>query len=184
MYAEGNEITTMEKSKRIDEEAVCIDSIMDFLGRKYSCEDIQFQIEPQDPPDFWITVAGRKYAAEVTSIVTDEGYHAHCNKLREEVRKTCTEKNCIMGKYVLIVKRRPAIPKRNSEEWRNLISNITALIGSTSGDQTLEETCLYNDSQGKLVIEKNIEELQVGNNAHTLVLIEDESVSVNFLLGG
>ena len=56
-----------DRSKRIDEELVSIESLAYFLKENRACREINIQREVDDPPDFWITISGEKFGAEVTS---------------------------------------------------------------------------------------------------------------------
>jgi len=71
-------VTKRKASGRINEEHVCIDSFIQHLREIDKKQEITFYEEPNDPPDFWVTIAGVKYAVEVTSIVTDYGYDDLC----------------------------------------------------------------------------------------------------------
>jgi hypothetical protein len=55
-------------TKRIDEEIVCADSFACHLKQKCGCNRVEIQRETDDPPDFWLTIDGIRFAVEVTSI--------------------------------------------------------------------------------------------------------------------
>lgn len=69
-------VTKNGPMNRIDEEWVSADCLAHYLRNVCRCNDVQVQKAKDDPPDFWITVDGHTFAAEVTSIVTDAGYRA------------------------------------------------------------------------------------------------------------
>ena len=87
-------------SDRIDEELVCIESLVHYLKENQGYQEIHIQREFNDPPDFWLTISGEKFAAEVTSIVTDYSYDALCHKLGDAIRRDCELNNYLKGKFL------------------------------------------------------------------------------------
>lgn len=144
---------TADKSTRIDEELVCIESLAHFLEER-GIQEIQIQREPDDPPDFWISISGEQFAAEVTSIVADHDYDALCSKLKDTIRSSCESDSCLNGKYVLLVMDRPEIPKRTSRQWEELVLAATSYIRTTVSDQMADRIYLIQDSNGYLAVEK------------------------------
>lgn len=144
---------TADKPVRIDEELVCIESFAHFLKER-DYRDILIQRESDDPPDFWISIAGERYAAEVTSIVVDYGYHDLCSKLKEAILKNCEALGCLNGKYALVVMGHPKIPKRTSGQWRTIVEHATSYIRDTKNNQRAEKKYLLKDTNGNLAIEK------------------------------
>ena len=72
------------QSDSIDEELVCIDSLLHHLKENLGYLDVLVEREQNDPPDFWVTVSGQKFAAEVTSIVNDQAYIGLCENLDQQ----------------------------------------------------------------------------------------------------
>jgi len=72
--------------ERIDEERVCIDSLVRYIRKLPGCSDVSFREESDDPPDFWLSVAGRDFAVEVTAITTSADYHNRTRELLQAVK--------------------------------------------------------------------------------------------------
>lgn len=143
-----------DRSKRIDEELVSIESLAYFLKENRACREINIQREVDDPPDFWITISGEKFGAEVTSIVTGYGYNAICMKLEDEIERDCNASNCLNGNYALTVMSYPEIPKRASGQWRELVAEAKSYISATRNNSRADKKHLLQDSNGYLAIEK------------------------------
>jgi len=139
---------------KIDEELVCADSLVFCLKHRHGCHQVDVRREENDPPDFWITVNGVLFAAEVTSVVEGENYHARGRKLREDINKTAHQKGCLAGSYALSIKREPIIPKRNSDEWHNIIGQAISFIEATKSVTSTEAFALIDEGLNKLTIEK------------------------------
>jgi len=147
-------ITKRRASGRINEEYVCIDSFIQHLREIDSRQVITYCEERDDPPDFWVTIAGVTYAVEVTSIVTDYGYDATCKKLLETIRSESQTNNGIKGTYALRIMRRPDIPRRGTSHWKTLVSTAATKIREMSNAPCGAESCLLKDTHGYLVIQK------------------------------
>jgi hypothetical protein len=143
-----------EVSKRIDEELVCIESLAHFLKENKACRELHIQREVDDPPDFWITICGENFGAEVTSIVADYGYNALCMKLEDAIEKDCKANNCLNGNYVLTLMGYPKIPKRTSGQWEELIAEARSYITATMNNSRANKRHLLQDPNGYLAIEK------------------------------
>ena len=119
------------KSEKTKEEQVSVDSLVHYLQRKCGCQEVQWQEEPKDPPDFWITISGKKYAVEVTSITLepDNSYDDHCQKLAAKIQQISKSKNILKSNYELQVMERPNIPK--SRSWKHLVSKATDYLEQT-----------------------------------------------------
>lgn len=142
------------KKNRIDEELVCVDSLAHNLKHLHGCSDVKVHQETNDPPDFWIDVDGLRYAAEVTSIVKDQAYHATCTSLKDMAKKNATDEKVLFGTYCLNIIRHPDLPRRNSKEWVALVSKVLSFIRNTASDKSTEKFSLLNDQQGHLSIQK------------------------------
>lgn len=143
-----------EERKHIDEEVVCLDSLVHHLKQRCGCLNVQFEREQNDPPDFWINIDGQRYAVEITSIVTGQDYRATCWKLKEAIERSASRKGVLNGTYSLNITRKPSFPRRSSKEWRTLIDKATSFIKSTiSADPSEERTLLANEN-GIVGIEK------------------------------
>lgn len=149
------EIMTKKRvSDRIDEERVCVDSFVQHLKEMDNRQEITVCKEPNDPPDFWVIIAGMKYAVEVTSIVTDADYYEWCRELAETIRLECKENNDIKGTYALSIIRRPHIPKKGTTDWRTLVSTAVIKIREMSDAPQEAESYLLKGANGYIEIQR------------------------------
>jgi len=147
-------MTEDHKAKRIDEEMVCADSLVHCLRYQCGCHEVTVEREEDDPPDFWFTIEGKRYAGEVTSIVTSQGYHAHCRKLEDAIRNSSKEGGSIIGTYALLIMRHPKIPRSTSSKWRDLVRQATSFVSATRDVESTGEARLLEDPDGHLDIKK------------------------------
>src|SRR5712692_3282244 len=150
-------MSTSGKSDRIDE-PVGIDSLVQHMREIYGGQEIPWRKEKEhnDPPDFWITVAGNEYAVEVTIIVVegDSGYDAQCNYLCNSTNTEADAVKDIIGTYALTVSERPEIPKRRTTRWKKLVSTALTNMRAMSNSPCDAEVCLLKDENGSLAINK------------------------------
>ncbi len=139
---------------RIDEERVCIDSLVQHLRGIDGGSSVEAQEEPDDPPDYWLTIGGHRFAVEVTSIVTDQGYDALCRALCDSVEVQNESDFPFVGTYAFNVLRRPDIPKRGSKEWKKLIADAKAGIENLAGSPPDSKVRLSQDANGRIDIFK------------------------------
>ena len=71
---------------RIDEELVCADSLKHALESRLSCRVSSLRKIDNDPPDFALRIDGTEFFAEVTSIVADQTFHAHCREFANVIQ--------------------------------------------------------------------------------------------------
>jgi hypothetical protein len=142
------------QSDSIDEELVCIDSLLHHLKENLGYLDVLVEREQNDPPDFWVTVSGQKFAAEVTSIVNDQAYIGLCENLESAVFDASKSNNYLNGKYALIFARRPDIAKRGSKRWKTVVSTATEFVATTQHLSSSDEHLIHEDDDGKLSIKK------------------------------
>jgi len=138
---------------RINEEYVCIDSFIRHIREIDNIQEIEYCDEPNETVDFWVTIAGVKYAVEVTSISADDHYDALCYELLESICSECETSNNAKGTYALILSGRPRIPRRITCQ-RKLISTAATRIQEMSNAPCGVESCLLKDTNGHLAIEK------------------------------
>ena len=150
---------------RFDEELVCADSLAHHLKSYCGCSKVKIRREPNDPPDFWFDIDSQEYAAEVTSIVSDQGYHAACTALKDTVKKSAIAEGSIIGSYCLKVTQRPNLPRKHSTEWRDLCDKALCFIRDTDSKGASEETFLLEEKEGKLSI------LKIDTNGATVGLL-------------
>lgn len=143
-------------TSKIDEEQVCIDSLYQHFLRKNISARVRK--EPDDPPDYWIKVAGVEYAVEITSVVNDFGYKAECIRLHKVIQTELDKIDEFAGTYVLSVDDRPELPKKNSNEWHNLLAEASSWIRNTRHFAPGTRVSLISDSTGRLELEKLLED--------------------------
>src|SRR5271157_5348607 len=151
-------------SEKIDEERVCIDSLVQCLGRLPGGQEISFRKETSDPPDYWLNLGGRDFAVEVTAVTTDMGYRDLCRKLHQSVKQACALVPELAGAYGLEVSRRPEIPKRNSKEWHSLVARACEGIHSLGGRPINTSSTLLSDANGSLKIRRLSDRSDFGFN--------------------
>ncbi|MBN1943081.1 MAG: hypothetical protein JW849_07280 [Phycisphaerae bacterium] len=143
-----------DNNKRIDEELVCADSLSHNLRQYCGCSDVQVQREKNDPPDFWVYVDNRRYAVEITSIVTEQAYLATCRAFKDAVEDFAKNHSDLKGSYVLQIKRKPQLPHRESREWHALVIEAATFIQKTVSNESIEEFPVLKGRQGCLSIRK------------------------------
>jgi len=127
----------------------------DYLKHQIGCREIQAKREPNDPPDFWLEVNGKKFAVEVTSLAKDVGYFPRCKKLAKAIETKAIENGWLCGQYILKILSKPEIPKPNSAAWREVVEGGLKYIHHTINLSRADERILQRDSKGMLSIEKH-----------------------------
>jgi hypothetical protein len=150
------------RGDRIDEEAVCIDALVQCLSKLLGGNTVSFRGEPDDPPDYWISVAGRNFAVEVTAVTTGVGYKALCDELFEAVKKGCCSDSTWQGGYAVHIARQPEIPKK--KKWKHLVSQTCSAIASLLSQPAGTECTLISDGHGKLQVVKLSDKSDFGFN--------------------
>jgi hypothetical protein len=140
--------------KRIDEELVSIDCLAHCLKEQCGCSQVEIEREPDDPPDFWVTVDGVRFAAEVTSIVTEQSYRANALKLKRAIENSARETGALIGKFVLTLERHPTLPQSSTREWRDLVDQAKSFIETTALTESTKEFPLLKSPDGHLRIRK------------------------------
>jgi len=128
------------------------------------CPDVSFREESDDPPDFWLSVAGREFAVEVTAITTGADYHNRTRELLQAVKEDSPSDCTWQGAYALEISRRPEIPKRNSKAWKQLVAQASSTILSLVSQPAGTARTLLSDGRGKLQIVKLSEKSDFGFN--------------------
>ncbi len=144
----------MSTNKRINEELVCVDALSHCLKDQCGCATVAVDKEENDPPDFWVTVDGERFAAEVTSIVARQDYRATCGKLKRSIRDSVKEQGSVDGSYALLIMRHPRLPKSTSREWWSLVAQAASFIIATRDAESTEEVRLLENTDGHLGIKK------------------------------
>jgi len=137
-----------------DEELVCVDSLAHYLKTYCGCGTVEVRRESSDPPDFWIDIDSQEYAAEVTSIVIEQGYHAVCTAFKDSLKNSAMSEDIIKGSYCLQLTRQPKIPRKKSTQWRDLSDRALSFIRDTSSIDSPQKVLLLNDNEGQLSIRK------------------------------
>lgn len=142
-----------DEYRRIDEEKVSIDSLVHCLKSQHGCL-VKVNKEEDDPPDYWITVDNICYAAEVTSIVTEQGYHAKLKKLAHIIQKEAQNANSLSGTYVLSMRRIPTLPRFSTKSGFAIINDVCMYIRKTQYKESSNKYTIWKDLCGTLHIEK------------------------------
>ena len=139
------------RADKIDEECVCIDSLVQRIRQLDGSTTVIVQREKSDPPDFWLSLSDRRLAVEVTSIVSDYGYPALCSALHSSVKGQCSG---IAGTYAIEVFRRPSIPKNGSNQWKALVAEAVTSLRAMSGSPSTNPVVLLREREGRLTLSK------------------------------
>lgn len=139
------------RADKIDEECVCIDSLVQRIRQLDGSNTVIVQREKNDPPDFWLSLSDRRLAVEVTSIVSDYGYPALCSALHSSVKSQCSG---IAETYAIEVFRRPSIPKNGSNQWKALVAEAVISLQAMSGSPSTNPVVLLGDREGRLTLSK------------------------------
>ena len=140
-----------ETRQCIDEEWVCADSLKHCLEQSGS-HHVSVLKEADDPPDFWMTIDGETFAAEVTSLSPGEAYSASCKRLTRQISRSLREQGNLTGTYVLCFRRRPGRPRRTSPRWRALVANATSFLHATRDASATDEVRLLDHDDGHVAI--------------------------------
>lgn len=136
--------------QKFDEELVCAESIVYTLKHNPAVQQVNIGREIHDPPDFWLTVDGRKFAVEVTAIVKDQQYLARSRDFEIAVRRKANLYNKVDGTYIIYIHEPTTLPKKNSTEWYGLIDRAVENIHKKRHDGSKHS--LYHDARKSLAI--------------------------------
>lgn len=145
---------TPTNKKLIDTEKVSIDALVHFLVSEKCCEKVLIDEELDDPPDFWMTVAGERFAVEVTTITNDYTHEDHRNQLREAIEKECRKADCPHGVYMLGVTGRPQLPSARTKRGRETIQKAVNEV-LTLGKRSITAP-VFEDETGQLHIKRSL----------------------------
>ena len=150
--------------KYIDKEIVSMDCLAHHLKDVHGCDcDVQRVPQGRDPPDFWMSVDGERFAVEVTIIVTSEPYHARCRELKDDIKTAMMDCAGTTGTYALVVSGHPALPKKKQKEWHDLVSRALCFVSTTQHVPSTDQHHLLEDGRSRLGIQKlNNEAATVG----------------------
>jgi len=132
--------------KKIDEEKVSADCLSHFLFCNGAL-DVIAEPNKNDPPDYWFTIDGFKFAVEITSIVNDQSYLASLKNFIFSLEKQLNHKNQLIGTYQISVTRMPTIPPKNSKHLKSLVNYTCSIIESQYNLRT-SKTDIMNDPNG------------------------------------
>ena len=140
--------------RRIDEELVCADALRHVLLERCGCQTVDIRRENDDPPDFTVTIDGKAFSTEVTSVVSNQQYHAHVREFAAAIDGAAREKDILVGNYIVSVRRVPSIPRPNSARGRQLIEAALAYVLGTQQRDEEVELLLSKDEAGYIEIKK------------------------------
>lgn len=141
-------------SRKIDEERVCIDALIQYLKEVCDSSCIEAQEEADDPPDYWLKVGEHRFAVEITSIVEDQGYDALCNSLYGSIKAQIKSGDSFPGNYAVEFFRRPEIPERWMREWKKLVAYAATKIRGLAGSNPGSESRVFQDKGGYITVSK------------------------------
>jgi hypothetical protein len=126
-----------QSSNRIDEERVCIDSLVQHLNRAHQGNASIDKDEPIEPPDYWLKLAGQRYAVEITSITDDAGWDARFWSFVSSIEAQFAPDRLPKGTYYVEFFHSPEIPPRGTKKCNALVASavnaITILEASPPG---------------------------------------------------
>jgi hypothetical protein len=145
-----------ENSRRIDEEVVCVDSLVHCLRQRHGCLEASVERAASDPPDFWISIDGVRFAVEVTSVVrrADVESQALFRRLDRDIEQRAREQGVLRGTYGLWMTRRMRLPGRGTPQWSSLVQVASDFIEATQPLATAGPAPLLEGKRCSLTIEK------------------------------
>ncbi|MBL7224055.1 MAG: hypothetical protein ISS72_09385 [Candidatus Brocadiae bacterium] len=149
-----------ERPRRIDEEVVCVDSLVHCVKQRHGCVEASVERAASDPPDFWIYIDGVRFAVEVTSVVrrADVESQALLRRLDKDIEQQAREQGVLRGTYGLWMSRPMRLPRRHSAEWRSLVQIATQFIRATQHLAPAGPVLLLEGKRSSLTIEKHSEQ--------------------------
>lgn len=145
-----------QRSLRIDEELVCMDALKYALETKGKATvGLPKRSRPgSDPPDFWVEVNGREMAVEVCSITEFQTYESHCRQLARCIEMKARNSDVLRGTYLLIIRRRPQIPKLNRKRLSEPYCIAHQYINDNREVEVADEVVLFQDDNGEIQLKK------------------------------
>jgi hypothetical protein len=163
---------TSSANRRIDEELVSVDSLKHVLCTCFGYKHVCIHREQQDPPDFIVTINGKTFPTEVTSIVMERPYEhsMQCKRLMNAIRDCANKIGILVGQYTFEVTRTPYIPKPTSREGYQLMDAAIAYIHDSQLQEVGPEIRLTQDKLGKISLRK------YAANGSTLEMVSTQSM--------
>lgn len=140
--------------RRINEEAVAVDALRYVLRTRCGCTDVAITPEPNDPPDFTVTIDGEHFPVEVTSIVSGEQSRARYEDLARAITSHASTHGGVSGTYVLVAAESLKIPRPTSSEAHPLLEAALEYLNATRGCLEAPAYPLLEDDTGKIDIWK------------------------------
>ncbi len=141
---------------RIDEELVCIDSFKHHLKSKGLAKVVDVTPEEDDPPDFWCTIDGERFAVEVTSVVDRSSleYRARCQQLADAMQAKAEAVGSMEGAYALVLHGKPTLPRRRSQQWRAVLDSAAAFIHRTQNATEDDALPMWADGRARVLLKR------------------------------
>lgn len=171
-----------DTKNRIDEELVSVDSLKHVLSIRCGCRLVHLHREQNDPPDFTVIIDGEPFPTEVTSIVSQQQYHAQCDEFAKAIRAHADSLGVLSGRYAFAVSGFPGIPKPTSKSGRQLIDAAVAYIGATREQGAYPRVQLAEDESGRITIKKMMANGSIVGLVWTNAMWEGESQDLLTLL--
>lgn len=156
--------------------------LSDFLRGSLDCTDFVWEAGPSknEPPDYYLTVRGVKYAVEMTSTPTVvapprgnpiqiEAYRDAMRKLAEEATKRSIEAGSLRGYYVIHTYR-PIHDFRSQRE--RLLTNILSYVRETTGPNSAKRKAIERRGLGATTVEKIKPEPCLIEHTHSMLARE------------
>jgi len=142
------------------EERLSMRCLAEHLRKRLPRKDVRWRSERDDPPDFWLRVAGTRFAVEVTKVVEILGQHPtrysslglkhlYTYELPRAIEVRARDHGCLCGKYWLTVSRAPRIDRTA------IVAKAAQYIRRTKQDREGAAVLLHKDRSGILEIQKH-----------------------------
>ena len=143
-----------ENRRRIDEELVCADCLANCLKETVGCQCVNVAPVEDDPPDFWFTIDGQRFAVEVTSIVARQHLRASYQNLAETIASAAKQQEAMKGRFALVVHGDPRPPRQALKKGKDMVQKATDFVVSALNQGSTDELLLWSDRHGLLSIRK------------------------------
>ncbi|MEK6262890.1 MAG: hypothetical protein AABP62_30190 [Planctomycetota bacterium] len=143
-------------SNHIDEELVCIDSVRHVLNLTLGLTvGAPTRVEPgNDPPDFWLQIAGSDIPVEVTSIIQRAAFNHQAREMAKTLKERALEANVLHGTYALSFRRFPPIPYPRRKRDKDSYGMALDYIGRTANVTEETELDIVSENSGYIAIKK------------------------------
>ncbi|HXV63934.1 MAG TPA: hypothetical protein VEK15_24760 [Vicinamibacteria bacterium] len=149
--------------KRADEE-YCKDTFSTFLARHFAGSQVSWSEVPQneEPPDYYLTIDGKRYAVEVTSLIDDViigesvrmsnvGARRSLVTLCEDMKRNLAERGLLFGAHVMTLQ-----PIEGLRDLRPLIEKrVIEYVQRTRFEKAAAREVLVRKGRARIAIQKH-----------------------------